>query len=419
MISRLFNTSVALALATGGLLLVDTAASATSAHPLAEPTSYALSASGYASRLQGGGVPADSGPTAFQVIGCTNLAGLSKTNTQASINLSGLGTLSGAKTHVWTTRQNGVVSAWARNTITDADFFDTGLGSLNLHAIVSQSRAYHSDSGFHAKTTAKLGSITLTVAGVPTNFPVPAPGETLTIPGVAKITVGVGNRSKTNHGAEATIDSVTVLLIPSDTTVTLGHTHAQIHDGILSALFSGFSYGVQMTIVGGAGDVGQTPRLVMPCQGTNGQVRIRSIADVDLSPLGTVHGVSASQYADQTQNSAEAWERGKAGKTTLAGGTLVITGVVGRAHATLTTGSPVQKDAKGTTLAKVVFNGEVLQFPNNGPLVIDGVASLQPKLVHRTRNSISVTALQITLLDGSGATINLGHAKVKIIPSGL
>lgn len=418
MISRFFSTSVALTLAASGLLLVDNAASATTAHPLAEPTSYALNASGYASRLQGGGVPADSGPTAFQVIGCTNQAGEDKTNSQTTIDLGGLGTLSAAKTHVWTTSQNGVVSAWARNTITDADFFDTGLGSLNLHAIVSQSRAYHSDSGFHAKTKASLGSITLTVLGVPTNFPVPAPGETLTIPGVAKITIGVGRRTHSNHGAEAAIDSVTVKLIPTGTTVTLGHTHAQIHDGIVSALFSGSSYGVQTTVLGGTGDVGQTPRLTMPCQGTNGQVRIRSVADVDISPLGTVHGVSASQWADQTQNSAEAWERGKAGKATLLDGTLVITGVVGRAHATLTDGT-VKKDSNGTTLAKVVFNGEVLQFPNNGPLVIPGIASLSPKVVNRTRNSISVTALQITLLEGAGATVNLGHAKVKIIPSGL
>lgn len=418
MIRRFTRTTLALSMAAGGLLLVGP--HATAAEPaVTEPTTFGLNASGFATHISGGGVPAGSGSTAFQVIGCTNQAGLSKINSQATIDLGGLGTVSAAKTHVWTTSRSGTVSSWSKNTIADADFFDTGYGSLNLHGIVSKSRAFHDGSGFHAKTTATLGSITLTVLGVPTNFPVPPRGETLTIPGVATITVGVGTRSHTAHGAQAAVSSVTVELIPTSTKVVLGHTHAQIHAGIQSALFDGSSYGVRLTAAEGVARVGQTPRLVMPCQGTHGRTVNRDVADVDLSALGTVHGLSASQSSEQTPSSADAWERGKAARTTLDAGNLIITGVVGRAHASLATSGPVQKDAKGTTLARVVFNGQELQFPAQGALVIAGVASLTPKLVHRTHNGISVTALQITLLDGSGAKINLGHAQVNIIPSGL
>ncbi|MEJ7744947.1 MAG: hypothetical protein WKF73_21880 [Nocardioidaceae bacterium] len=54
------------------------------------PTPFALSASGYSTRVVGGGVPVGSDRTAYQVIGCTNLAGLHKQNAEAEANLGGL-----------------------------------------------------------------------------------------------------------------------------------------------------------------------------------------------------------------------------------------------------------------------------------------------------------------------------------------
>lgn len=433
MIGRLFSTAVALAVTASGLLLVDTGAiaattstaspttaSPTTASPSSTtPTSYALAASGYASRVEGGSVPVDSGATAFQAIGCTNQAGLSKTNTQATVRLPGIGRLSAARTRVWTTDLAGVTTAQGRDSISKVVFADTGLGSVSLDGIVSRSQAFHDEAGFHAKTRASLGSITLTLLGVETHFPVPAPGQSVTIPGVATITVGAGINTETANSAEATLDAVTVELIPTGTTVHLAHSHAQIQDGIQSAVFGGSSYGTQMKVIGGIGQIGQTPRIVMPCQGTNGKLRVRNIASVALPPVGSVDGLSASQSAAQTATTANAMERGEAAKATLAGGALVITGIRGQANASYTTGSSVLRDASGTTLAKVVFNGQVLRFPRTGPLVIPGVASLTPKLVRRIHDGIDVTALQITLLDGSGAIINLGHAKVRITPSGL
>jgi hypothetical protein len=406
-------------MAAGGILLVGPHATAATTTPQAQPTAFALNASGYATRVVGGDLPANSGPTAAASLGCTNGAGLSKVNGQATIDLSPLATVSAAKTHVWTTSSGNNVSSWSRNTIADVDFFDTGLGSLNLHGIVSQSHTYHNSTGFHATTKATLASITLTVAGIPTNFPVPPPGETLTIPGVATITVGVGKRSHTPHEADATIDSITVELIPTETKVLLGHTHAQIHDGVKSALFNGSSFGLKVSVVDGVGRLGATPHLSLPCQGTKGATIGRGVASIDLDGIGIVQGVFASQSADQSQDSADAWERGKVARIDLAGGDLIITGVVGRAHASYTVGGGVHRDASGTKLAKVIFNGSELQFPAHGSLVISGIARLTPKVIHRTAHGISVTALRVELLGGSGATIDLGHAQVKITPSGL
>jgi hypothetical protein len=49
-------------------------------------------------------------------------------------------------------------------------------------------------------------------------------------------------------------------------------------------------------------------------------------------------------------------------------------------------------------------------------LEIPGIAKLERGVVTRTHNSISVIGLRITLLDGSGAVVNLAEAKLRIRP---
>jgi hypothetical protein len=52
-------------------------------------------------------------------------------------------------------------------------------------------------------------------------------------------------------------------------------------------------------------------------------------------------------------------------------------------------------------------------------LRIPGVARIESNVISRTRRGISVTALRVTLLDGSLAVINIAHARASIAPSGL
>ena len=74
-------------------------------------TSFAFTTSGYGTRVKGGQIPTGSSTTGFQVIGCTNQAGKSRTNDVAEATVPGLGTASGVKTHVWTTSRDGVVAS--------------------------------------------------------------------------------------------------------------------------------------------------------------------------------------------------------------------------------------------------------------------------------------------------------------------
>lgn len=416
MMKRLLTTALAVTATTAGLLVATQPAQATT--PANSPTGFGLAASGYASRVHGGSAPVGSGATGFSVIGCTNMAGINKDNSQATIDLDGLGTISAADTHTWTTDVDGVVASNSNDTIANLTLLDFGLGSLSLDGISARTRSSYGSGHFHSSARASLGSITLTVGGIPTSFPVPAPGHSVTIPGVAVVTLGAGVHHRGKHFADAAVNAVTVQVIPTGSTIVLAHAQSKIHDGVQSAVFEGGSYGTQMQLVGGVVKVGKTPNLVMPCQGTGGVTKERDIASVSLPGLGEVDGLSASQSAQQDSSSASAWEKGGVASVSLAGGDLMITGITGQANISYTSGGKVEKDIHGTTLATVVYNGQQLSFPSKGALVIDGVASLMPRVVTRTKHSIEVVALQVTLLDGSGATIDLGRAKVGISPSG-
>ena len=80
-------------------------------------TPFAYRAVTYGSRVRGGAIPASSGTTSYQAIGCTNVAGVDKTNEIASIELPGLGVAKGVDTRSWTERSNGVYSSYSTHDI--------------------------------------------------------------------------------------------------------------------------------------------------------------------------------------------------------------------------------------------------------------------------------------------------------------
>ena len=77
-------------------------------------TTFAFKTSGFGTRVIGGQVPVGSATTGYQVIGCTNQAGRSRTNNVAEATLPGLGTASGIRTHVWTSSRKRLTARCTR-----------------------------------------------------------------------------------------------------------------------------------------------------------------------------------------------------------------------------------------------------------------------------------------------------------------
>ena len=75
--------------------------------------------------------------------------------------------------------------------------------------------------------------------------------------------------------------------------------------------------------------------------------------------------------------------------------------------------------ADGTTVGKVLVGGQEMAFLDTDVIEIPGLAKIEQHIVTKGKIGIKVVALRITLLDGTGAVIDLGSAQRAIKNSGL
>ncbi|GAA4755899.1 hypothetical protein GCM10023350_46750 [Nocardioides endophyticus] len=379
-------------------------------------TPFALRAWGYSSRIVGGDIPTASGATGFESISCTNKAGLDRTNDLADVALPGLGTISAAATEVWTTRDAGVVSSWARNTIGKVVLSDSPLGTLSLDAVSTTARAYHDGTTFRTSTHTDLAKLTFQPPiGPAQTLPIPTPGQPVTIPGFAKVTIGHSRTPKTKDGARAFANGIKISLLATHTDVRVAHAVAQIGSGVQTALFTGSSYALGGKAAGDVVHLGRNPLLKMPCTGTDGEIQARSLTGLDLGGQVVAGVAKSEQRSDQNGRKAWGFERSSVASIAVTD-QLRIEGVVGQVNVarrgehlrTLT------RSTKGTTIGRVIVNGQPQEFPDLGVLEIPGVAKLETAVTQELKNGLAVTALRITLLDGTGAVIDLGNARFQV-----
>ncbi len=409
----LLSGLMTVALAAGGAGLAADS-SATTAVSRLTATPFALGGSAFGTLVRGGQLPASSVPTAYDAIGCTNKAGVEKENHLASVNVPGLGQVSGAATRVWTEDKGGAVSEYSLHTIAKVTIADSPLGSLSIEGLRTKTRAWHDASGFHASADTAIGEITFTPpVGPAQTLPIPTPGQPLTVPGLATIAVGHVNKMVAPGGARTGADAAFIKVIPTDTAAHVGHAQSQIGSPIRIGLFHGRSYATKITALDDNVSSGPQPIMYMACQGTYGQVKKKSIAGVNLPGALDVDGLRVEQSSSQTEKLAKGYEKASIAKVNLGDGALVITGIeavanVSRRH------TGVTANANGTTIGSIVANGQPMAFPDTGVLEIPGVAKLENKVVTRSKTGISVIALRLTLLDGTGAVVNLGFVELKI-----
>lgn len=392
--------------------------SAGAAEPV--PTPYAMGAFGVGTAVKGGSLPTSSGKTAYRIIGCTNRAGVERENHEAEAVVPGLGDVSGVKTRVWTTRKDGVVASNSVHTVASILIGEgSGQGTLEIRAVRSFSRAFHDDQGFHASYETEIGEIVYTpVDGGPQVLLPPTPGQTLEVPGLATIKLGSHSRHHDADSARAYATALKIDVIPSGTRAGIAHTSAKIGGGVKSALFRGNSNATRMEAADGNLTSGPTPHLPMPCQGTGGKVKSNDLATVDLGGQIVASGADTSEMADQTMRKGWGWEKSSLAELNLGGGQLVLSGIVGQVHVKRVDGV-LKRNVHGTTIGSITANGEPQAIPDPGQaLTIPGVATIETRVVDQIKAGIAVTSVRVTLLDGSGAVINLGQARLQVLRSG-
>ncbi|CAI9412066.1 choice-of-anchor P family protein [Nocardioides sp. T2.26MG-1] len=418
------RTTVLAALATGALVAslgliapasgapAPAGASRTSAKARSD---IALKASAYGTRLTGGQVPAGSGMTAFSVISCSVTPGIERTNEVVTANLPSAGTVSGVTTRVWTRKSGASLHSYSRSTTAEVVLADSPLGKLSIRGVTSLSHAWHNATGFHAETSSSIGKIVLTPpVGDPQEFDIPTPGTPIIVPGVAQISLGASNESTNSSAASAWAAALRVKVLATGTDLVVARSKAVAVSGVKHGRFGGYSAGTEAEVLGGVLTSGRNPLSIMPCQGTKGQPLTRSDAHVDLGGGLVVDAVSSSQWGKRYDRRSKAWERGSVAGINLGDGALKIDAVVGKATVIRKAGGGIVRSAAGTSIGTITANGEPQDIPIDQTIEIPGVAKLEPKVVQRLAAGLKVIALRITLLDGSGAVIDLGVAKTTI-----
>jgi hypothetical protein len=382
-------------------------------------TPFAFRAVSYGSRIRGGDLPASSGTTSYQAIGCTNAVGVDKSNVIGSADLPELGLAKGVHTRVWTERRNGVHSSYSSHEIDKVVLHEDNFGELSLKGLSALSRAYFDGKKFRTSTSSAVQSLVYTPTdGPPQVLDAPKPSQPVIIPGLLEIRVGVVRSRVTDDQARAVSDVLDIRLVPTKTRVRIGHTAAQIARGVKRGLFSGLAAATQVRALNDLVISGPQPLTRMPCQGTKGKIRGKAIASVDLAPLIEVGAASTRQLGRQRAGKAEGFEEARVAAVDLGDGQLVIKGIVGRANVERTRNG-FKADAKGTSILSAEVDGETYSFPELDGLSIPGLVEIETNVVTKLNSGIDVVAVRLTLLGGSGAVIDLGHARLSIVGSGL
>jgi hypothetical protein len=294
---------------------------------------------------------------------------------------------------------------------------DSPLGTLILDAVTTTARAYHDAKGFHTQTHTDLAKLRFKPAiGPAQTFALPAPGRPINIPGLATITLAHAKTATSATGARAFANGLKIELHATGSVVRIAHAAAQIDSGVRTGLFSGSSYAVGGNAAAGVLDLGRNPLLKMKCAGTDGKTRTRSLVGLDLGGQVVLGAAKTQDMAQQTRRRAWGFETSRVASLNLADGALRIEGVVGRVNVSRS-GERLRRlksNTNGTSLGRIYVNGQGRDLPDTGVIQIPGIAKIEPHVVTRLPNGLAVTALRITVLDGTGAVINLGNAQLQI-----
>jgi hypothetical protein len=318
------------------------------------------------------------------------------------------------KTELWTRDVNGVVSTYAQNTTNKLVIAQSGAGSIQIKAITALAHSFHDAKGFHAETTTSVGTIQFVPpgGGAPQELEIPTPGNPTEVPGLATITLGKSKKHVDADGAQAQANALIVHKTASGSKSTVGQAKAKVLNGVKHGTFHGYSAGSSSLSADGNVSNGRTPLSLMPCQSTDGKVTTKKIEHSDLGGGMLATGLQSQQFSEQRATKSVAWERGSVAHVT-GGDQFDVDGIIGRVTA-VREGNEVTTSIQGTKVGTITANGEEQEFPDTDMFTIPGVAKFERFITEKTKNGISVIALRITLLDGSGSVIDLGQAKIAI-----
>ncbi|MBM7508592.1 hypothetical protein JOE61_002406 [Nocardioides salarius] len=205
-----------------------------------------------------------------------------------------------------------------------------------------------------------------------------------------------------------------VEVIPTGTTVKLARSMSKLEKGFKTGIFGGSAIPVKAKVLGELVQVGRVVRQVMPCLGTDGELVATDAADVNLGDQVVVQAASARQKGKQTNRRAVGTEVARIAKLDLGDGALVLDAIESRAKVTRLKSGKLKRSASAKVGAITAGGGDAQSLEELDGLEIPGLLKIETGLRKKIKDGIRMIGLRITLLDGTGAVIDLATSKMTI-----
>lgn len=381
----------------------------------AEPTGFAFRASGYSTLVRGGGLPIDSGPTAFVTLPCTSQSGITKQNGIASSNPDTVPVDTGVSETTLQSKPmgNGFAST-ADNTVLRTKVGDA-VAFLEVRGLRTYARSAFFGGLWRPYTQVTISSAQFVVAGVSrTPVTLDQLRNGFPVPGIAEVSIG---DSVTDSGPDFALAQATGLRVRllgaglEGAEVIVGHVETRLDSGLPSGVFSGESSVGRVTTTSGVLQSGPIMVIRHPCLSTNGVWRERSLADAELGDVGDVQGARVRIQSAVRNTYSYTRSEAYVDSAELLDGSIEIEDLVVKAFVRRNLDGTYQKDSIGTTVGKITVEGNVIELPDPGDTVtVPGVVSITFHTVQRPSLGIRVYGLRLQLLDGSGLNVELGKA---------
>ena len=381
-------------------------------------TPFVFKGNGYGTSVEGGELPVDSGRLALSSMACTTIAGKQNRNFVEESEIPGLGTVRGVSSKVVSRKKGSTTFQRSKHKVAEVVLAESPLGKLAIDGIVSTTKAsFDTKTGWKASADTKLAGITFTPpVGPPQTIPIPSPGQTVPVPGLANITLGrmIEKPEPGKNRSRAYAVGVVVEVIPTGTTVKLARSMSKLEKGFKTGIFGGSAIPVKAKVLGELVQVGRVARQVMPCLGTDGELVATDAADVNLGDQVVVQAASARQKGKQTNRRAVGTEVARIAKLDLGDGALVLDAIESRAKVTRLKSGKLKRSASAKVGAITAGGGDAQSLEELDGLEIPGLLKIETGLRKKIKDGIRMIGLRITLLDGTGAVIDLATSKMTI-----
>lgn len=402
--NRFASVLGALALTVSMAAFTSPTASATAPSSIDALAPVGFSGNAFGSQVKSAGDIANSGRTAYVVVGCTRKVGITHTNSSLAVDIPGVGHVGAVETEALTRNTEGVLSAITRSSADDASLIE---GLIGVGKITTEARASLDGDTYLAATEFSIAS--LTIAGEPIELT--GEEQVEEVPGVGTLTIGKSTIRENDNSSYASITALT-LELEGGSVVRIGHSEAAIGKAV-NATFGGGAYGSTVQAADGTVTSGKTANQPMPCRGTHGIDRINEIASADLPGLGTAEQVRSTVNASQNPL-PEAHAMNEIEQVDI-GGVLVLQGIAASVNVFEDADGNVTYNTNGTTLGSITLAGVPIEVPPPGESVeLPGVGTLFfYEVTDLNGRGARVVGVRLVLTDGSEVVLSSATAKIR------